>query len=224
MLIEFIGCPGVGKSSICVRVMERLAGEGYAVENIHRSEMRKGAWARKLYTFEALYGIRNKALRDAVNTYEADNANPGSSVWKRDLLIAAMKLDRKSVKKLDAAFFEEGPTQYLSSIVHLDPIDETAGPVIHQMNKTIYSHDITAFYVTADIGDISERIRKRNRKSDRFKGAEDTEMIRQLKIKEANLDYLTKRLDYREIYRIENRELDTAVSEVYSIISRNIMR
>ncbi len=224
MIAEFIGAPGVGKSTICHRVMERIQSQGYSAINLHRDELRKGALTRKLYSLQALCGPYNRALRAAVRTYEEANRNPQSSVWMRDLLISALKLDKSYVEAYDLACFEEGPAQYLSSIAHMKEMDAGAEAVISQMNRTVYAHDITAFYISADRDEIMGRLKERNKKNDRFTGGDDKDIGEALRIKTGNLEYLLTKLDFREIYRIDNHDIDKAVDEAYSIISRNIKR
>ena len=161
-IIEFMGCPGSGKSSVCKGIMDELTREGYNVANVHRDEIRKGGLSRKILSARSRLSPKMRSLGaelDKVMAYLPDK----DSVWKRDVLNSSYKIGQKYVQELDYAFFEEGPTQYITSILHDNAAGGYLRPLIDEVNRIFYAHDVTAFYITADPEEIVDRIRKRNR-------------------------------------------------------------
>ena len=218
VVVEFIGCPGVGKSSICKSVMNSKSKEGYSLANMHRSELRDGAIARKFISARALFSNDCSELRKAADHYMKRIPDSQSRVWGRDLLIAAYKLNLQKTKSLDYVFFEEGPTQYVTSIAHRKELTQTIQPVIDAMNHTIYVHDTIGIYVIADLHDIIARILNRNKTNDRYKSDDAETMYRQLLVKQRNIEFLIDRLHYKALYTVENTVLPDAVDQVLNIL------
>ena len=208
-IIEFMGCPGSGKSSVCKGIMDELTREGYNVANVHRDEIRKGGLSRKILSARSRLSPKMRSLGaelDKVMTYLPDK----DSVWKRDVLNSSYKIGQKYVQGLDYAFFEEGPTQYITSILHDNAAGGYLRPLIDEVNRTFYVHDVTAFYITADPEEIVDRIRKRNRSGDRFLSDD----------RQNNLDYITKENGYRKLYVIENHDLDKAILQAMELVHK----
>lgn len=219
LVVEFIGCPGVGKSSVFNPVMDSVRSKGFSVENIHRSEMRVNKFYRKWITFESQISSKNSGLKSAISSFTECVDDPKSLVWTKDLLNASFKLNSGKINKLDYAFFEEGPTQYISSIAHQKNIkDMNAKLLIDAVNESIYSHDTIAFYVEADLEDIVSRLVKRGKTNDRYILNDADAMMEQLVVKKDNIEYLIERLNYKAIHRIKNDDLDQAINKAKSIM------
>ena len=218
IVVEFIGCPGVGKSSICRFVMDSKSKEGYSLANIHRNELRDGAITRKYISARSLFSNDCSELRKATDHYMKSIPDSQNRVWGRDLLIAAYKLNLRKNRSLDYVFFEEGPTQYVTSIAHQKEITKTIQPVIDAMNRTIYIHDTIGIYVKADLHDIIARIISRNKATDRFKADDAETMYHQLLVKQRNIEFLIDRLQYKALYTVENTVLSDAVEKVLNIL------
>ncbi len=216
-IIEFFGCPGSGKSSICRLVMEGLAAEGYTVRNIHRNELRKGKLSRKILSAKALTSRRTHGLKKAVDDYAATLPKQHCP-WKRDIINSAYKLGQRYVKETDYVLFDEGPTQYITSIPHSNKVTDKIKPLIREVNRAFYGHKVVAFYVVAGRNEIIERLRRRGKPGDRFVTEDEDEMRQLIDTKISNIEYISEMLGYSELHRIENDDLDRAAKEVIRLI------
>lgn len=216
-IIEFIGCPGSGKSTICKLLMEYLSDKGFSVGNIHRDEIRNGALSRKLLSAKSQLMPRTKSIRTAIDNYTKNISGYHGRGWERDLLNAAYKLEQSYVRNMDYALFDEGPTQYVSAMMHDIEIDDNIEPLLSEINKHIYSHKVIAFYIEADTKILLDRICKRDRSGDRFISDNKEEMRALIQLKEKNLRYLVSRLKYSSVYYIENKERSDAFLQVKNV-------
>ena len=216
-IIEFIGCPGSGKSTICKLLMEYLCDKGFSVGNIHRDEIRNGALSRKLLSAKSQLMPRTKSIRTAIDNYTKNISGYHGGVWERDLLNAAYKLEQSYVRNMDYALFDEGPTQYVSAMIHDIEIDDNIKPMLTEMNNCIYRHKVIAFYIEADFEALLERICKRDRSGDRFISDNKEEMYSRIQLKEKNLRYLVSHLNYSNIFYVDNTELSDAFLQVKNV-------
>lgn len=216
-IIEFFGCPGVGKSSLCVKVMEALSEQGFSAANIHRNELRKGRLFRKMLSARALMSPRTRDLKKAIDVY-AQTLPQQHCPWKRDVLNSAYKLEQRYVKNTDYVFFEEGPTQYLTSIPHDKKVTEQIGPLIDEINRSFYDHGVIAFYIKADEDEIIKRLQGRGKPGDRFVADDENRMRSLIETKIYNIEQIAKMLRYQKMYDIENNDLDKAATQIVDII------
>ena len=217
-IIEFIGSPGSGKSSICNRTMDHFEDMGLKVGNIHRDEIRKGAVSRKILSAKSKFMPCTSSLRSAITEYTSKVPEYHGSVWERDLLNAAYKLSCPYVRAMDYAFFDEGPTQYVSAMMNGIPINDDILPLIDTINDSIYKCDVIAFFIQLDVDSIVERISKRNRSGDIYLSDDVDDMRSRITLKENNLRYLAEHLNYKEIHYIDNIELENAALQVQTLI------
>lgn len=240
-IIEFVGCPGVGKSSICQKVMEQLDSEGYSVLNIDHSVTRAGRLTRLFLRAGVMLSGSTRELKYVLENYLAtfpgyfpENHFPGIIMrakvregespqdkvnrlrrrWGKTILRAAYKIGTYPVKQLDYAFFDEGTIQYLTAITHDVPFTDDVLPVISKLNDIIYSQDVAVIHVKAEKEENVRRIRTRARKGDRFFTEDDNEALRLLEMKERNIDFVLSRLKISNLSYIENMDLNEAVEKV----------
>jgi len=217
-IIEFIGSPGSGKTSICCKVMDYFEAKGFKTGNVHRDEIRKGALSRKILSAKTQYMPSTHALKCAIATYVSKVPAYEGSVWERDLLNVAYKLRQPYVKSMDYAFFDEGPTQYVSAMMNGIVITDTILPLVDEMNRCIYQNDVIAFFIQADIDNIVDRICKRRRNGDPYFSANIEGMKSQIAFKEKNLLYLADHFQYKELHYIKNDHLEDAALQVQALI------
>ncbi len=217
-VVEFVGCPGAGKSALCKSVMNEFSKRGYAVSNIHRSECRDGRLTRLAIRAGSFFSGNIRGLRRVLSKKEAFFQDPMARVWANDILKAAYKLESRSVENLDFAFFEEGPAQYVTSIAHDILLTESAEPLMKEMNEVIYSHETLMIHVTAEMDELIRRIRHRERKTDRFLLENDSKIQKLLEIKEQNIEFVLERLHFRKLWHIENNDFEKAVAQTMSFL------
>jgi len=198
--------------------MSHLKDKGFSVGNIHRDEIRKGILSRKILSAKSMYLPRTKSLRRAMADYTKGIPHYHGGIWERDLLNAAYKLEQRYAQKMDYALFDEGPTQYVSAMMHDIEIDDRIQPLLDEMNKSIYCNNVIAFFIVVDTNNLIERISQRDRKGDRFLTDDIEEMRSRIIQKENNLRYLASHLNYSSIYYIENNELADAIARVKNIL------
>ena len=218
IVIEFAGNPGTGKSTICSRVLEKFRAEGADAESIFRNELEFSAIKRKMFAMSYRSASCNKELKKKAKEFLKDYPGALPRRWSLEILKTCYKLDRIGGAKDKMVFMEEGPTQFLTSIVHMSELGENATDLIREINRTIYNSDVLLFDIVVSEEETVKRIRERNRQTERFVSDDADEVGKMLSVKRRNLDAVEQQLSYKGFYQIENDDLETAVNEVYRAI------
>ena len=195
LIVEFVGLPGCGKSSVAKAVVAALKKENV----IERAELTRHLYRmlrRPRVLFKAIlfflmapthWGVK-KSVCDVLRAYPLN----------RERLIYALIFVRfyknlvKKMKRGKIIVLDEGLVQFISSIPHETPLqtNDALSALLGRMNAITRR----TLFVECDLPleDVVGRLRKRNQ-DDRFSRVADDHALRALlRMKKRNLDALTR--------------------------------
>lgn len=213
IMVEFAGNPGIGKTTLCEKAMALLEREGHSVRNIFRSELSMSRLQRKLFVSSYQKASFLRGLTAELEGYAGKYAENNAEKWGREIRKTAYKLHKADGKK-EILFTDEGPAQFLTSIVHMEELGDEFAGLIDEMNRVIYGYPVILFDIQAPAESNIERMQQRNREKDRFLHSEDMDLGTMLEIKRKNLDYAASHLRFAEWHVIINDDADRAAREI----------
>jgi len=189
-IIEFAGLPGCGKSTLCKSfIAEKFPQKVYTYKDIIRFVSTKNR--RKIYGIYARVNPFRWKLLKLLKAFSEkyDNISPQA------VFILIALYDFTSVlqifKKNSIVVLDEGFVQNITSIAHLQPINEDKE--LNDLVKYIQAKkNLFLVNCSADTDTVVERIRKRNGK-DRFNSITDNKDLKNaLSIKQDNITKVAK--------------------------------
>ena len=223
IMVEFAGTPGCGKSTVCQMAAEKLREEGISARDVLRDEMKLGKAARMRFRLGYKRSPRDAALRREVKRFVA--AHPGKTAVRfgLEILKASYKLNLARYQALDVVLMNEGPTQFLTSIAHMERLDARA--LIEEMNKAIYRrHKVILIDTTLEEQENIRRIMDRHNVHDRFYSEDAGELAAMLRVKRANIDSAAALLEYSGHFCFDNAESAATAQEVVRMIEEALVR
>ena len=203
-IIEFYGLPGVGKSTICDLLEEKLNLTGYKVINIQKQKKCitiQDKINKAILTLKSFAFIDNIKLYKILNNYKrVYGKNELSDYWIRRIIVTNYLL-KKEIKRstYDYILLDEGIVQFITSIVHDEVIkNDIYTDEICKNISNVYSNYTTVIHCNLDYKNIIGRLKKRNKKNDRFIFTDEDMMLKVLKKKEKNLDTISHKILFNE--------------------------
>ena len=220
LFVEFAGCPGVGKSTICSNVIDVLRDNGIKTMDILRDETKLNKLRRSIFVLSYKADKSNVLLRKELNKYVERHPSSSSIRFALEIQKTAFKIHTKKYLMQEIVFQNEGPTQFLTSIAFdkaiTSDLDES---LVEAINTSIYDKNyVILVHVTCDQEEIINRLITRGNTNDRYSSQDRTELSRLLSVKEENINIVKQLCHYSHIITVENYDIHTATREVSDTI------
>lgn len=185
MIVELIGLPGCGKTTVQLAILENRTFTGYNFvtrdEIVQESIIYNWKWTLKIMHLDP----RMWKLIKSVNALKKQLPYAeGRQIWINRFLVMSWAILRNSKENL---LLDEGIIQYVSSILHEDSALEYDKV---QAVLNCFRGQIGMGYIWIDTSEqiCLQRIRQRNRSNDRYNKIEsDEELLRMLQFKKENI-------------------------------------
>lgn len=225
LLFEMVGCPGIGKTTLCKRVTDVFRAKGLKVANLrdfyfqHRRNGSKTSLICRVMLDFTNYPLYLDAVRIKLK-YGNHNTNwnyVGSLIFLMYELLFV-----KKENKYDMLLLDEGIVQFISSLLYLEQLPSSFD------EESIYTHlaerEIAPFIFLCDIDDMDENIRRlRNRNVDTrfFRIKDDNKLKQVMETRKQNLHTITS--GYNQIFNIDmNLPVEENEKTLVGIINREI--
>lgn len=197
-VIEFIGLPGSGKSTLCDLLEEELKQEGYRVLNFHvvfsheeliqkvKIKINNGLAKQSRINKEFEKEVRALNLSDQIDIEE----------WIHIIKIMNYRI-HKEAKRYDFILMDEGPLQAITALFHGKDIDDKKdiSNLISSLSSE-YLKNIEVIQLDLGMDTVCERLRNRNRDEDDFVDKDDTVMKSLLRQKDRNIRLVSDASDF----------------------------
>lgn len=195
MIVELIGLPGCGKTTVQSGILENRAYDKYHFltrdEIVKKSIIHSWKWTLKIMHFDP----RMWKLIKSVNVLKKQLPYAeGRQIWINRFLVMSWAILRNSKEDL---LLDEGIIQYVSSILHEDSAleYEKVQAVMDCFRRQI---DMGYIYIDTDETICLQRIRERNRSNDRYNKIEDDEkLLQMLQFKKKNIHDIADMADVK---------------------------
>lgn len=220
LFVEFAGCPGVGKSTICRKVILRLREVGFDAVDILRNELAFKLPERCLFTLSYKFYPGTAHLRKELCAYIAGSPSKSATRFGLEIQKCAYKLHTAKNGNTGILFQNEGPTQFITSIAYDKPMNLTGNSsLVEAVNESVYDcHRVILVYVTCGQDENIRRLMERGNKNDRYSSGDPAELKRLLDIKRRNLLQVKELFHYDEVIEIENTEIAAASLKVSEML------
>ena len=176
-IIEFCGCPGCGKSTVCDALEKELTQAGYRVINLQKRKKCDtiGKKIDKIIrTFQYRHYGANRNLKHILYSISKDHK------WADRILEAKWLISRHG--DYDYVLFDEGGIQFVSSLT--EDSEESLERVQKVMNSNFYVVPTILFQCHLSQDENIKRLLGRNKAGDRFVTKDESEMRKCLEAKE----------------------------------------
>lgn len=224
IVVEFCGTPGVGKSTLCEKILSELYTIGLKADS--REEWLKRdqhsllmKLCRHAYYYFSNFFRRYPTLIKKCANSEEKNLNKWlTKIIEADLFII-------SSKRNDIILFDEGIVQSVTSISHEKEITTDLLETSICAQKEIINRPYLIFNCYLDIPANIDRIRKRNR-HDRFFNYSNEELPGQLQQKRRNIEKVLHANNRCKIVDLDMSNFENATSkamnEIVSFYENNL--
>ena len=202
-IVEFVGLPGSGKSTICKRYEYSLKKRQFIATNVQVQALMLRGFKRRYVNLAIRSYPKCRKISAAARKYVPNIKEKEAKAWIFRMNQMAYLLDKYEKAGLEYALMDEGFIQFVTSICHDEAMPESMIDFAHAIMDIVYTgRDCKFIYVETDKEEIIKRIRERNRPGDRFLSDNDEVMKERLEIKEDNLSKCLKLQDESSIKRI----------------------
>lgn len=222
-IIEFCGAPGAGKSTLCLSLEDELAKKGYTVKGLEMPERKYNRIKRGLYKVAFLLDRDCRRVIFAAHKYLSAASKENKKIWISRMLFAIISAKQAEKAGIEIVTFEEGCTQYVTSIVHGVPMDENALRFARIVQETMYSNrTLMIFNCKLDIEENIARLKGRGRTGDRFSKGTEEEMRKRLELKIHNIDESVGLVDKENVHSVDIGDFFSAKKFVSSVVYKVI--
>lgn len=215
-ILEFTGCPGVGKSTICISVKEQAARFGKKVYQ----EQKEWRLKKVQYFFILICIFLTKECRVAAKEGIKRISNLKDSVRKKWFFVVLYDIFcfvSAKRQRCDLIFYEEGCIQSLTALEQ----DEDVSKEILEWYSIIYDmifaqEDLKIVLCSLDLDENIKRIKSRKRENDRFLVGSNDEIKSRLLKKEQNLLKLCDIVPTENILKIDTSRYSEACGKILS--------
>ena len=213
-IIEFCGCPGCGKSTICDILEMHLKEAGLKVVNLQKRQKCDTFW-KKIKKIIRIISYKNydpnKRIKQVLYAVNSDHK------WADRILEAKWLLDRYS--EYDYVLFDEGCIQFVSSMI--DGLDVNVLPIQQILDSEFYTDLTILFKCSLERTENIQRLLRRNKVGDRFV----TENTGKMKWKLEKKDDLLQEIysfDWKHIsaWEIDTMNQDDAVERCRNVLTK----
>lgn len=196
MIVELIGLPGCGKTTIQSIILENSAYAKYRFltrdEIVRESIIHNRKWTLRImcldpHMWQLIKSV--KALKKQLPDTE------GRQIWINRFLVMSWAILRKRKQNL---LLDEGVIQYVSSILHKDSALSYEKAVQDVLDCFHGKMDMGYIHINTDEETCLERIRQRNRSNDRYnKIKSDEELLQMLRFKKQSILAIAEMADVK---------------------------
>ena len=216
IVIEFCGTPGVGKSTLCERIVLELNTIGLKTD--YRQEWLKriqSSVLMKLYreTYCVLSNYFRKYPKMIRKTATSDEKN--LNIWLKRIIEDDLFIISSKGNKI--IILDDGVVQSITSISHEKEINNELVSAAVCAQKEIIKKPYLIFNCSLDIPTNIDRIRKRNR-HDRFFKYSNDELPVQLQQKRSNIEKVLRANESCKIVDLDMSNFESATSKALNEI------
>ncbi|MBR5762844.1 MAG: AAA family ATPase [Lachnospiraceae bacterium] len=187
-IVEFVGLPGSGKSTICKKYEYSLKKRQFLATNVQVQALMLRGVKRRLVYFAVHYYPKCRKVAAAAKKYVPNLKDKEVKAWIFRMKQIVYLLDKYEKEGLEYAVMDEGFIQFITSLCHDEAMPAPMMDFAKAVMDIVYTGRNCKFiYVETDKEEIIKRIRERNRPGDRFLSDSDEVMMGRLELKENNL-------------------------------------
>ena len=193
VIVEMIGCPGIGKSVVSNIVRNKILNAGCKVYSPPKKWNRMRRLQTKIEECCVYFNPTYRKLWKKGKVSVPELENQLAIQWFMILFNTIINIDKAEREGMELILLDEGCVQQMSSITHGKDISNE----LLTWAEEVYSYVFNGRKVIFIWGELSmeeniRRLRKRNRPGDRFVAETDGEIIGRLELKKRNLEKLVQ--------------------------------
>lgn len=187
-IVEFVGLPGSGKTTMCKRYEWNLKKRQKIATNVQVQALIFSGIKRRLFLLRVFLYPKSIKIMSLARKHVPNYKSSEAKAWLKRIQQILFLLDQYERQKLEYALMDEGFVQFVTSICHGEEISDSMMKFAQKVFEMAYKgRECKFLYVDVDKNEAMERIKKRNRPGDRFLADSDAEVLEKLRVKEGNL-------------------------------------
>lgn len=190
IIIELLGTPGSGKSTLCGKIKSELTESGYKVE--YEAPVFSEAFSYKVMNrirlFIYRYFVATEKMRKGLDLMKPYTGEIFGRYWTRRILETYGKAASAERRGADVYLLDEGCMQYITSVYHDKKIDSLGIELAKVLCSEFYKDRALFIDCHIDIDENYRRLLARGRSQDRFLQGNDSSIKALLLQKRENLD------------------------------------
>lgn len=215
---DFAGCPGVGKSTVCIKLQKELRNKNYKVFSEPKDWKHFGRIQRFINQNKAYLYKECRYLSKIGKQYVGSLTDANRNYWFHVVLMDVYYVLKAERKGCEYLLFDEGIIQAASSIEHDSISSSGVAEWIHLViERTYKDRDVKIINCILDEEENIIRLKGRQRDGDRFLQGSDEIIRSRLEIKKENIKTFCR--------DIKDKVLDVDMKnfeEAYGIVQKNI--
>lgn len=215
---DFAGCPGVGKSTVCINMQKELK-KGHKIFSEpadwkHLGRIQRFINQKKAYLYKECRYLSKLGKAEIKNLDD-----PNRNYWFHVVLMDVYYVLKAERKGCEYILFDEGIIQAATSIDHDSKAsDEVVNWVLTVIDRTYGNRDVRVINCVLSESENLSRLKGRGREGDRFLQGSEEEIINRLNTKKNNIVSFCKNIEDK-VFEVDMKEYEKAYNSVKELLS-----